>query len=687
VIDSINMLLQLSPTQFTKVVQQAFEAVRAQDLLALGESPLAEYDWLQACRLPSEIRSTEGDGRLVQALLWWLVDRLRPAGEPDHTVAAWQSYLILVEFYQNRRTVAKVAEQLTFSEQAFYPKRGRALQAAGQLLRQALLHPPATPALFAYTLAERYRNCNALQQLFLRWFSTFRQPLFLQEALFLFSEVAHAPQFKALTAANETTDILGHQVNALSANHLLQQTPGDGRSRLAFSANTVGQWLQLLNAADEQRQWHRQAATFWVKQADPCEAAWHYRQAGDMRTALTVLIEQQQHILEKGEGERLEVLLAAFLPSEVTTELWTQLKLLAGKVAELQHNPDRARLAYQQALLTATTAEKGQIFYRVAKLIEAQGIDEAVAYYGKAVELLEKEPTHPELLAHVYIDWAWIYLQARPQVAEAEEKLQAACAWLQKSQSEAADGWAAWHNAWGRLHHNKGEREQVFDQRFRARVSAVEAGDLAQQAKIAHNIGLEMREAGDFPRALRYLQEALTLANQLGDRKLEALCHKTIGGCYFGLHQYHQAIEHYNHSRDLLITLHQHYPQAFVCWDLAEVHALGNDQAAARFFFAEGLALTQALDLPELRQEYRQLADQYPWVASSDEQANDEARLAQLLQFLHAHESISNQEYRALVHISPRQAARDLAKWVAEERLLQVGKGRGVHYQLKAAEH
>jgi tetratricopeptide (TPR) repeat protein len=290
-------------------------------------------------------------------------------------------------------------------------------------------------------------------------------------------------------------------------------------------------------------------------------------------------------------------------------------------------------------------------------------------------------------LAHVYIDWAWIYLQARPQVAEAEEKLQAACAWLQKSQSEAADGWAAWHNAWGRLHHNKGEREQVFDQRFRARVSAVEAGDLAQQAKIAHNIGLEMREAGDFPRALRYLQEALTLANQLGDRKLEALCHKTIGGCYFGLHQYHQAIEHYNHSRDLLITLHQHYPQAFVCWDLAEVHALGNDQAAARFFFAEGLALTQALDLPELRQEYRQLADQYPWVASSDEQANDEARLAQLLQFLHAHESISNQEYRALVHISPRQAARDLAKWVAEERLLQVGKGRGVHYQLKAAEH
>jgi hypothetical protein len=40
-----------------------------------------------------------------------------------------------------------------------------------------------------------------------------------------------------------------------------------------------------------------------------------------------------------------------------------------------------------------------------------------------------------------------------------------------------------------------------------------------------------------------------------------------------------------------------------------------------------------------------------------------------------------------LVHISPRQAARDLAKWVAEERLLQVGKGRGVHYQLKAAEH
>ena len=142
------MLLQLLPSQFTKVVQQTFEAVRAQDLLALGESPFAECDWLQACRLPGETRSAEGDGRLVQALLGWVVDRLRPSGEPDHTIVGWQSYLILVEFYQNRRTVAKVAEQLTFSEQAFYPKRGRALQAAGKLLRQALLHPPPTPTLF-----------------------------------------------------------------------------------------------------------------------------------------------------------------------------------------------------------------------------------------------------------------------------------------------------------------------------------------------------------------------------------------------------------------------------------------------------------------------------------------------------------------------------------------------------------
>ena len=681
------MLLQLLPSQFTKVVQKTFEAVRAQDLLALGESPFAECDWLQACRLPGETRSAEGDGRLVQALLGWVVDRLRPSGEPDHTVVGWQSYLILVEFYQNRRTVAKVAEQLTFSEQAFYPKRGRALQAAGKLLRQALLHPPPTPTLFPYTLAERYRSCNALQQLFLRWVATFRHPLFLQEALLLFGEVAHATQTKAVMVANENTDTLGQQVNALSAKHLLQQTNHTDRPRLVISNSAIGHWLQLLNVPDEQRPWHQQAANFWLKQADPCEAAWHYCQAGDKRRALTVLLDQQQAILQKGEGERLATLLAEFLPTEVSAELWTQIKLLAGRVAELQHNPDHARLAYQQALVTATTAEKGEIFYRLAKVLEAQSIDEAVAHYNKAVELLEKESTQPELLAHVYIDWAWIYLQARPQVDQAEAKLQAACTWLNKSQSGAADGWAAWHNAWGRLHHNKGETGQVFDQRFRARVAAVEASDLAQQAKIAHNLGLEMREGGDFQQALHYLQEALTLAPQIGDRKLEALCHKTIGGCYFGLQQYEQAIAHYHHSRDLFITLQHHYPQAFVCWDLAEVYALGNDQPAACFFFAEGWALTQALDLPELRQEYQQLSNQYPWLHSSVAGAIDNTRLARLLEFLQMHDSISNQEYRALVQLSPRQAARDLATWVAEEQLIQVGKGRGVYYQRKTADH
>ena len=104
-IDSIKMLLQLLPSQFTKVVQQTFEAVRAQDLLALGESPFAECDWLQACRLPGETRSAEGDGRLVQALLGWVVDRLRPSGEPDHTIVGfhirWRNDIAVATRYNN----------------------------------------------------------------------------------------------------------------------------------------------------------------------------------------------------------------------------------------------------------------------------------------------------------------------------------------------------------------------------------------------------------------------------------------------------------------------------------------------------------------------------------------------------------------------------------------------------------
>ena len=99
-------------------------------------------------------------------------------------------------------------------------------------------------------------------------------------------------------------------------------------------------------------------------------------------------------------------------------------------------------------------------------------------------------------------------------------------------------------------------------------------------------------------------------------------------------------------------------------------------------YFAEASAIAQKLGEKDLLQALAQLAYHYPGLAPPQVKLNER----QLLVFEHVkkHGKITNKEYRELVNVSARTAARDLDEMVAKGVLKREGKARGTHYKLNS---
>ena len=610
------------------------------------------------------------NGQHVGSLLRWAIS-LTPQSGSD-------SAALLQGYYVQRLTVEAVAERLSISMAAFHKVRQpKAIAALGHVLAPLLAGEPSRqPALLEFLIEDQYANLTPAEQKLIRFIALFRQPASLgwvRQTGILGQELGQ--------------EEMVHGVAKLVAAQLLCPpqpiNPHNADAGLLAHAAVQTYWRSRLPNGEAQA-WHRLAYDYAVKLGHYIEAAHHQLELNAPELAAQVLIAQQDTLLNSSDLGALLAIVQRIQPGSVRQETWAALKLMGGQAAQKVGDALLAVEAYRAALSAATQPRlKAEVCYRYANALEAQDIDGALIHYRRSIELFQQDAPADLLHVRAHIDLVWIWLQTRSDMDKAVRALRDADALFVKHHPRDFVLKADLHNAWARWFHLKGERVLGIEHRQQALLAANESGNQDRIMKLAHNLGQDHRDAGQYALALRYLEESLVLARKTGNQLLEGVNYETIGGCYFFLHDYQAAIHRYHQARALFVSSGNLDQQGWAGFDLCEAYLQIGDQHHANQFYNEAMQIAHQLGQTRLAAALAELS--LSKQALSRPEVKRLQRRAQLFVHIQQHNEISNRAYRALVAISQKQAARDLTAWVQEGTLCVVGQGRSVTYRLADA--
>ena len=640
-----------------KTVAEALRLLREGDLVSLAHSPLAQDALLDRWCVGAVPRDSARRGQAMQAMLAALIERLRPVGAHSWTALSWRSYNVLAGFYLEGRRISELAERMGVVEQTIYPIRAQATAALTALLHEEQQAPAAQPNL---AIAALYPALPAAQQTLLRMVALGDAPL---PALLLHG-LARAAGLQQIE--QQVVALLGAGVIAAHD------------SPLAYSvAAKLRPYLGNLLSPEERSAWHSAAGEYRRAQGEFLLAAQHLRAAASYDAAAALLIDHAQAITDAAQAGQLAALLAEFRGPELSPLRWAQLKLLAGDTAMHMQDVDTAIQAYQHALRVGDLHLKAEAYYKRGRAFRLRSVDEAQSHFAYGIQLLEDAGATDPLLLQLYLEQAWCWIQERQDFAEAEAALTRAAA-LAPPHDRAR--WAEVQNTWGMFFHHKGEYATAIRYRQQAWLAANEMQDTLALTKFAHNLGLDYMELKQYEQALRYFAQSAELAHKTANRQMQGLCWKSTGGCYFWLRQYEQAITFYLQAYTIFREMDNRNWQANTCYDLAEVYALLGQRVEMQRYFTEAATLARegGLDRPlvALAALARAHAGLYPPAA----ELNERQQLAYDL--VKQHGQITNQQYRDLTGVSPKQAARDLQAMVEQRALIRVGEGRATTYVL-----
>ncbi len=655
------ILLNLPDSEFAALVNQALKSCREGQLLELGTSPLAQSSLVATCFLSDEPVTLDGRALALTAVMHWAVERLRPAGELQWTAYAWRIYLLLEHFYLHGMRVSELAEKMGVVEQTLYDTRPLAFNAAAGVLRQELAAPQDLPRRKQQYVAMRYAGLLPAEQAILRCAAIFRHPvdLALLESILARSE----------SDATARTPIA---LTRLFDNRLLVS---NDEHTIVIAHPEIRPYLLGLLSSGERRAWHEAAAGRSAESGDYIDAAIHFRQAGMLRSAAELLVSHHQAIVDNMQREELRAMLAEFRPGELAETTWVQMKIIAGGLAEMMQDVDTAAVEYGKALSARDLETKALAYYRRARVLELKNLDEALAHYLYCIQLLESNPRLPALLARVYVDLAWIYIQERPDLPQAWDLLTKATRLVEAGDRET---WSQLHNALGDWHYHNRSLKEALEHHQQGWLAANEIQNLDLMLNSAHNLGTIYTETGDYAHALEYLHTAGRLAAQSGNRKMEAMVQKSLGACYFWMKDFPQAIAHDAQAREIYIEMGNRNRQASACYDLAEAYSALGEVNEGRVFFKEGTSIAAEMGLKRYQDSFEELASVYPGLARPEKGLSD--RQQQILAYLKEIGELKSDECARLTGISKEQAIRDLNELVEMGILTRQGKARATRY-------
>lgn len=177
------------------------------------------------------------------------------------------------------------------------------------------------------------------------------------------------------------------------------------------------------------------------------------------------------------------------------------------------------------------------------------------------------------------------------QYDEAETAFQAA---LERGRArQRLDEQAAAHNLLSFLAYLRSDYNGVGNHARQALDLATHAGEAALQAPGLRHLGIAVYRTGDYARARKLYDEALTAYRQADDRLGLAGVYNNIGFVLRTQAHYHEAIESFQAALTIYEAMGQVEGIALICSNIGRTYAFSGDLEQAQHYLKRGLALSE----------------------------------------------------------------------------------------------
>lgn len=331
-----------------------------------------------------------------------------------------------------------------------------------------------------------------------------------------------------------------------------------GTSLREFARQRVYRQLKLIDASNKAK-WHQQQIGIALRQSDAISAVWHARQAGDIYQACELI---QQHLAQLARDPEVDAEISALRMASLQPGSEVQLGLATADVWRMRNDTERERMAYERALHTAVKADddllKGIAYARLGKYYEPRDPDRSFSCYQDSVDFLLRAEASGDLqsIAAIRDEYAgtlarlaWLYILRNDPRARAI--LNHADALRQKLPVKDL-ATAMLEQCWGEYWRRANDSPKAIEHQQRVLNIYERLGDQQGMAKAYINLGLGYSELRQFDRAIACLNHVLALSKsiELSSESI-ASTHLNLGGCYFWMQRYHEAIAQYALALDV----------------------------------------------------------------------------------------------------------------------------------------
>ncbi|RMG22501.1 MAG: tetratricopeptide repeat protein, partial [Methanobacteriota archaeon] len=122
-----------------------------------------------------------------------------------------------------------------------------------------------------------------------------------------------------------------------------------------------------------------------------------------------------------------------------------------------------------------------------------------------------------------------------------------------------------------------------------------EIGDRAGEGVTLNNIGMIYHARGDYEQALKYYQESLSISREIGDRAGEGVTLNNIGQIYNARGDYEQALKYYQESLSIFREIGDRAGEGVTLDNIGQIYHARGDYEQALKYYQESLSIRREI--------------------------------------------------------------------------------------------
>jgi tetratricopeptide (TPR) repeat protein len=427
-------------------------------------------------------------------------------------------------------------------------------------------------------------------------------------------------------------------LQTLSERHLLTLSLSEGGRVYSQHAIIRAYYYDTLGPSQRRAMHSRAAAYYETLDPHTLEAILHNTQAGQYRRAAELVATHTRALINQGHARTLYQVLTEISVKGLPVELCARFNLAQGQICALLGEGQAARQYYQAAIAdlhelppSPTIQElRARICRGMGELLQHEEPSEALAWLNRGLAELADASTTEEAALRIKIGSVQIALGDYDAAFAAVETGQALLpATPDQLHISALVNLGTIYSARGDLPRGTQYTRQGLELSRQLNFQFMTLGPL-------HNLAIDLHIAGEWTSAQTYYEEALALAEQLGDVHEQVVIRNSRGMLYT---MQGDEVSAHSHLIGALELTRQHRLQeamAYVLQSLADLQLRQKAWAQAQSSLTEAQELAQTLGirslLPEINLGWAQLWLALEQPATARHHAEQALSLAQALQ-------------------------------------------------------